>query len=211
MGVCSAWTRKKIIVPAKEYKRCNRDEGEIAVVEGFGRACRKSADNALKVTYKGISNSEMTAAQELDFKISVTENVVESNEGKVKVDDIVGIKLADSSVGRRRAQKSVVASIAFSLETEVDELVYNESTDIDLDGDALLQFVNRETVQTTDTFTPPPTREPTSAPTRPPVEGDMSSTTTRLATTAGLATVESVASRTAISSITLLGLTVLWW
>lgn len=52
MGVCSSWTRQMTIMPAKESKRCNRNTGEIAVVEGFSRACRKSASNALRVTYK---------------------------------------------------------------------------------------------------------------------------------------------------------------
>lgn len=109
-----------------------------------------------------------------------------------------------------------MASIAFALETKVDELTYNQSANIDFDDGNVLQFVGSETVETTDAFTPPPTREPTDEPTQAPAAapsagGGGSRTTSGSRTTEGLATVESVATTTAISTATLLSFTALWW
>lgn len=207
MGICGTWKVEKTM-PKAASKRCNRGAGEIGVRKGSDYFCEKSAAEAIMLTYEGISMEDLKAGQELLFRIQVRDNLIKSNEGKLKTSDIVEVLLKDRQSGRRRAGNGIEATIAFSSETNVNSLSYEDGTGIDLDDDTVLKQVGAlETVRTDEVFTANPTSEPTLAPTQPPAATSGSPTTT----TEEFPTVESAASATVVSVTTLLVLSAPWW
>jgi hypothetical protein len=212
MGIRGTWKIEKTM-PKAASKRCNRGAGEIGVMKGSDYSCEKSAAEAMMLTYEGISMEDLAAGPELLFRIQVRDNLIKSNEGKLKLSDIVEVLLKDRQIGRRRAGEGIEATIAFSSETNVNSLSYEDGSGIDLDDGTVLQQVGAlETVQTDESFTANPTSEPTLAPTQPPAATSGSETTgSPTATSEEFPTVESAASATVVSVTTLLVLSAPWW
>merc|ERR550514_866994 len=107
MGICGTWKVEKTM-PKAASKRCNRGAGEIGVMKGSDFFCEKSAAEAIMLTYEGISMEDLKAGQELLFRIQVRDNLIKSNEGKLKLSDIVEVLLKERQSGRRRAGNGIV-------------------------------------------------------------------------------------------------------
>jgi len=216
MGVCHAWKAETAIKvkPAKE--KCNKDAGEIAVRDGFQWTCTKAAKEAMTVRLKGSALEDLSVEDELEIRDQIKLGVIESNANKgMTMDDIVDLNLADGT-RKRRAEKTIVATLAFAPQVVVADLEYSATDGVKLSDNKVLQVEGTETVKTEEAFTPvpgsQPTNEPTSAPTGPPA-GNVggSDTTASPPTTTESFPAEESAATTAIATATLLGLSALWW
>jgi hypothetical protein len=220
MGVCSAWRAEAAIKMKPAEKKCNKDAGEIAVNEGFQWACTKAAKEAMTIRFKskGSSLKDMSVEDELETRFQIKQGVIESNADKgIKMTDILDLKLADGGSGKRRAETTIVATLAFAPQVAVADLKYSKTDDVKLSDNKVLQVEGTTgTVKTEEAFTPvpgsQPTNEPTSAPTGPP-PGNVggSDTTASPPTTAEAFPTEESAATTAVATATLLGLSALWW
>lgn len=217
MGVCSSWKAEKAMPTKPAKEKCNKDAGEIAVKDGFQWSCEQAAKKAMSLTVRGTALKDLTVQDELTLREKLKEGVVESNAAKdVKIADIIDLNLVEGGNGKRRAEKSIVATLAFAPTVAVADLKYSKTDGVKLSDNKVLQVEDTGTVETAEAFTPAPgsqpTNEPTSAPTGPPAGNVGGSDTTALppTTTEEFPTVESAAT-TATATATLLGLSALWW